>query len=768
MTTSYYDLIYHSGLYGKDFIQAFGEDSTHWRGASDRNRELSLRHDMVCVLLCNLESNPIQSTIDSITRSFKRKYQGSVQSDEPPMKSTRLRSPEPSTSKGGTSHFHPPSLQSSSDQCPSTSGTSSSEDYEIHRDPEEGFRFWLIEGMPNPASIQLAASEKWGIEAPKSQWDLVDRKYRKFVEVKCMLDKERAQELYVDKSVGMGSYCSLFWICPRSLSFKWTDHPGDARGLSKVINFLATRRQIMINMGIQEGATIESSSMVETILCSSYLNNLVKEWSDDFWEHRNRAVDYDALYRRDEASLDVITANDLLEMLDNPTTRKGPFVTWKGKLTPCGLTKNYVTETNKDSSIICELLNVIEIENYQFDNFPINRSYEGNPTFNQDILQTIVEFIKMAHLSPDQPKDYIDETANDVLKALGVGAKNSIHNESDESTVQPEYSRPTPMRYHYWFEHVIRLLNSRSEDLGEQEIVMKNLLEKPVEYSHPLSKICEESCSEFLKEVLVTNSAVYSAKLTNVYSRLGGAYLDRAKKGESSLNTRRVAIFPIYATAYDISGNSTDKACHRLTSGIVIRGPNHARNMTDKINIITIEFLHKRPDVEEFCKFFNKAIVYRGLTSFLVIRQNAVRKADPTFLMFTQNSLFVPFNLVGELTLGNPNAPSNMNPSTEINAFVADNAKWLTERFTEGVLSAAIGNSNDEGYFAGLRKLFMVVLCWRRGVVASSINLEGFCESINECLIDNPLSMHFHDALLKIIKVYERSQQATYSFVHTD
>lgn len=94
--------------------------------------------------------------------------------------------------------------------------------------------------------------------------------------------------------------------------------------------------------------------------------------------------------------------------------------------------------------------------------------------------------------------------------------------------------------------------------------------------------------------------------------------------------------------------------------------------------------------------------------------------------------------------MNNLNSSSHTNVKTVIQDFVRENEQCVLERFTEGVLEAVIGDSADEGYSTGLRKLYMVVLSWRRNKASAHFNIKRFFSSINKCLINNPLGMHFH------------------------
>jgi hypothetical protein len=48
-------------LYHIDFYNRFATTDIHWSSSNLFQREASLRHDMVCLLLCNMEPSPEES-----------------------------------------------------------------------------------------------------------------------------------------------------------------------------------------------------------------------------------------------------------------------------------------------------------------------------------------------------------------------------------------------------------------------------------------------------------------------------------------------------------------------------------------------------------------------------------------------------------------------------------------------------------------------------------------------------------------------------------
>ena len=88
----------------------------------------------------------------------------------------------------------------------------------------------------------------------------------------------------------------------------------------------------------------------------------------------------------------------------------------------------------------------------------------------------------------------------------------------------------------------------------------------------------------------------------------------------------------------------------------------------------------------------------------------------------------MPFNLFGVMTLGNPYILPNMEIATMMDKLWEKSEKWFHERFVEEIIMAAIGNSGAEGYFALIRKLFMLVLAWRRKEQGANWNINSYSQ----------------------------------------
>lgn len=329
--------------------------------------------------------------------------------------------------------------------------------------------------------------------------------------------------------------------------------------------------------------------------------------------------------------------------------------------------------------------------------------------------------------------------------------KGVTHNHGFEGGFQWTKGKIKKRSYHPWFDHVyLRMCEKFSEQPSETTHL--NLMEETPDDDHPLSILSNEAVNALWKHLLRTNTALYSSRIAGLYSRLGGAY------GQTSTNKNvrdDIAVMPIYATVYDEDDSS--KPPKRWVSGVCFRGPNHARNPTDRIPIVTIERFKTCEENINLLWDSSKSYWMKGPTHIYLVRQNSIIREDPCYLMFNINSLFLPTNLYGISLLQKPNSAANLNVRGLIKNMTEEEKAWYTDRFTEGVIMSAIGNSRDEGYFAFLRKLFMVLFEIKKGYSSASLDIESFCEKANECLVDNPLSMYFHMNLLTVIQYYIRN-----------
>jgi len=203
----------------------------------------------------------------------------------------------------------------------------------------------------------------------------------------------------------------------------------------------------------------------------------------------------------------------------------------------------------------------------------------------------------------------------------------------------------------------------------------------------------------------------------------------------------QVAVIPIIASLTDEDGNRK-----RFISGIIIRGPQHTRSATDKINIVSIEIVNEYFDQS---MIRNPKIVNSAGSRNFLVRRNTFKKVDMPFLMFINNSLFMPCNLMGDMLFRDKTIGVVQDIKIKAQIFLRDaGVNFFKDRVIDSMLMAIIGNARDEGYFAILRKLFMVMITMRRGEGSLSFDMKELCDKLNECLIDNPFGMYKHLSLL--------------------
>lgn len=308
------------------------------------------------------------------------------------------------------------------------------------------------------------------------------------------------------------------------------------------------------------------------------------------------------------------------------------------------------------------------------------------------------------------------------------------------------------MKYHNWIEEVFRRLKGKP-NIQDYLCSFEQMLEEPFPDGHPITRICEEALNKLLATVLDTNAAIYASKITNLYSRLGGTY--KSHKVEGSRAKETIAYMPIYGT---LRSKDQTSSVTRVVHGVCIRGPQHARSPTDKIPIATIELIDNNPGNSTMVAFMNKAVVHVCGDTLVVMRQNSIMKEDPCYQGFVMNALFCVANNLGYMTLECPNLRPDVNMPEFIEETLAECEGYYKDRFIDGLLFATIGNSRDEGYFACLRKIFMILYSWRQGSKVGCLDIDSFCRKTNECLIDNPLSMYYHRYVRNVLEIHRFRQ----------
>lgn len=188
-----------------------------------------------------------------------------------------------------------------------------------------------------------------------------------------------------------------------------------------------------------------------------------------------------------------------------------------------------------------------------------------------------------------------------------------------------------------------------------------------------------------------------------------------------------ISIFPLYSISTEENGEK-----FRAVQGVCVRAPHHATSPTDRINFLTIEKLRADPRTKAYLPFikFGKVIQDHEVGFFLV-RSNSIKKTDPAYLTFTESTLFVVTNMGGELMLNGLAAEKPEFDPKHPEGWLEDHSMWMKDRMVEGILNATLRGSQEEGAFAIVRKLFMILLAWSRGKRTVMWNPAELCEKMN-------------------------------------
>nr|QMP82410.1 polymerase PA [Coleopteran orthomyxo-related virus OKIAV186] len=507
---------------------------------------------------------------------------------------------------------------------------------------------------------------------------------------------------------------------------------------------------LLENLGVLDTESQLTIDIIPSVFCDEKMNEAIKDWVQDWEKEIFKEWDLKDIYPFNVKAPTAIRPNILLNKLTDlkEIERKNPIY-WKGKILPEGWTNNQIGTWETDEEmvdiVIKEILNALSQDKIDCE----STGYKIDP------IQFLLEITSLWKGRKDNNFIVVEAEKikeSNVGKALGLGKKKRSLNPQGNEMKQKEGVEIEKLKYDFVFDEILRRFSNNIAGISREEYVYENLLLEPDDCKHPIAIVAEKSATKILKTLLKSNAALYSSKMTNFYSRLGGAYSGGTK--EHNRMRRGVSYFPVYGNT-SCKGKLSEESFKKHVSGIVVRGPNHARMSTDRIPICTIEILKNNEENLYLVSNIKNKIVVKTNDYIIYSKPNAILKEDTAYLTYTSTSLFSPINLVGLITMEDPCIKQNCNIIEKINRTLKGKEKWLLERFTESVVMAAVGNSRDEGYFASLRKLFMVLLSWKEGDSVANWDINSFCDKTNETLIDNPLSMHFHNTLLDLLSKFK-------------
>nr|QMP82406.1 polymerase PA [Dipteran orthomyxo-related virus OKIAV193] len=655
---------------------------------------------MVCVLLCNME--PMDAIRDEDLTDLLA----------PPEKRAKLAKENESVRSSTTS---------SDSGAKDAQGSKQKIEVEI-TSTDGNFRYLLLEGRSNTAQIQNKLCDTYRIERMKKNYDIFDRKEIKFIEVKVTLHFGKASAEYSGFKDNP-KHTALVYMHSVSGAYTQRDKRDEMPGVSKAKSFLLKRAVIMSEaLNLIESELAQTENLTKEVFVSPQFNNLMETWIDSFWKHRKMPLAKIDLDPSPILPMQHISEKTLKKSIEDTSRRETPFMQYKGKLLPEGFIHCILTEKDKDGEILDELFSQRKIPNEsefgEIFNWTVNRWN------TRDEKRTTFNFLTNKEMR---------ECPASLIFNLGIGAKKTKRFDDHPGLKQKEFVEPEKMRYSAWMSNLIAHL-AKEDKTGLS--YFDHLKKSEFQTHHPVANLSIGIVDTIFESFSSTNVAAYASRIKNFYSRIGGAYL---KRGFSTSGGRpSVVIFPIYS-----SGHTGDKNVRKIT-GFAIRGPQHAKKPTERIPIITFEMVSNDELGSKFKQFIKKPnfiVDNQGIN--WCVRVNSIMLHDSSYLAFVINSVYLTANLVGELTVNNPSNSAHTDVAANAQQFVQRWKRWLMERTVESVLMATLGASQEEGALAIIRKIFMIKLSWSRGKPVSGSDIVGFADSLNECLLDQPLALYF-------------------------
>nr|UTQ48796.1 polymerase PA [Quaranjavirus quaranfilense] len=760
-------LIANPQLYEPDFVSQAGELSEHWARENWRRREESLRHDKVCMLLMNTEPKEISHTqaegeeAGSSSKSLaaeEEEKKFSLEALEELVDQGRevlLENLEMEETQEGSDSETSDGVGSCEEEEEFVFGAENETEMEVASEItkllepdliDSNFRYTLLEGVTSGKFAQMEFTALWGIST-SNKWDLVDRVNRKLIEVKVTTRPPTdVWEEVVAHAEGTdpehyGAYIIHDDLCGNFTPYKFgniSDLPGWLSAQDFLIRrhaFLASYGGIPSAGGIEEGLPAWDDVFMEK----------TRGWVAPLWKKGPVSVRRDDLPRMEPFNI-----TKFITLLEDPRLRDSEkSAKWKGKILPVSWCRTIASCQEKDIDMVQEVMRDLGV-------IGLWEEINANPVKVERTVSALSELIKIFQEGFEEKNPYVSvkrkskgwvivgrkqtPALTDTLLELGVGYKPyQMSNVVEEDMRQWETDDIERMR---WVDWMSKLVDTESEPL-ESKVSCDNIF-KEAESRHVLDEPAKKMCSKIYDLYRSHKIGATCSKFMGFYSRMGGSYL-RAVAGNSRQHSS-LAVMPLYYKTYQEDGTST-----RHLTGLVIRGPHHVRESTDTINLLIVEktCLSRREALE---RLSGGALV----NGVWWVRKNAIRKADPTYLTFLHNSLFVPTNFLGELVTTHPNISyAKDNPAywdVILSGSFGCCKDFHLRRVVETVLMGILGKSQEEGYHDMYRKVYMLLMAKGRGDIAQVMDLKAMAEEMNECLLDSAFVMWCHCELLDFMK----------------
>lgn len=317
----------------------------------------------------------------------------------------------------------------------------------------------------------------------------------------------------------------------------------------------------------------------------------------------------------------------------------------------------YITHHDKDREMVDEFIDKMKLNLESTIEIRENVKDTTKSSINKNLIEDIMTFWDRSDkCNFDFLKGIGGYEDTDNLKGtLGIRKKGKVFNANSSGMKQKE-GGPIPMKmYPPWYEEVLCGLSENHPFSGH--IPHIDLTETPPDDGHPIAMITEPLTTSIIQYFLSLQAGMTVGRMCRFYSRMGGAY--DQKITVTNKDRSNISVFPITATLYQQGSESPNTNKVRSVSRIVLKGLSHARSPSDRINFVTIEIMKCNDVCMDFCKYLNSSISYICSDQIYIIRNNSIMKEDAVYNSFAYTSMFTPINLIGCMTLENPDTPQN-------------------------------------------------------------------------------------------------------------
>lgn len=305
-------------LYPKDFYEKFGMKDSFWFRSNWYQREECLRHDMVCALLCNLETmNPFDE-------------EGDLYQLAPKLRKVTVASYSGGTTSSSSNYD---AMEVEKDEFEDAQGDA------IIADESLPYRYVMLEGRTADTMVHNTLSSHYSLPRMSKKYDIFDKVERKFIEVKVTVDFQGSIRRYGDFA-DENCYTALIMINPQTFEHDEIGKRDEMPGLHKALDWLLKRREMWdVYVGAMESELAQSKTLIKSFNnCSRDLRKLEIQEDDLDPEGGNK--------------IQKAHEHLLKKYIEDTSKRDAPFMQYKGKILPDDWTSKICTKEETDSDMV--------------------------------------------------------------------------------------------------------------------------------------------------------------------------------------------------------------------------------------------------------------------------------------------------------------------------------------------------------------------------------------------------------------------------------